>query len=526
MTTRVHSYSTIVTAIVAFALGSVSASAQFMVGPAVDYGNISEPSGMTNGDFNGDGALDLATTADNVDRVVVFQNSGSGTFGTTMDFLLPASSSPQDVIAGDFDGDMDLDLAVALRDPGGNVQFMTNNGGGSFSLGTSVSVGDRPRGLSVADFDGDMDLDLAVANRDSDTMSILTNNGGAFTAATVAVGQEPRHTAFGNFLPDAGLEIAVTNADSRTVSILDEVGGVFSVATTLSVGPAVKPDGIVAADLDGNGLDDLAVAAGEPSVAAVFMNDVAGFNPAVSYPTLGINSSDIVAADLNCDGSLDLAISNSDSNNVSMLANNGNGTFAAAQLVATGVEPDEITFGDWDGDLDADLATANKSSSNISALLNFTCSVAPTGDFNEDGLFDCLDVDALVAEIVAGSNTGGFDMTGDGFVDNADLTEWLAVAGAENLPSGNSYLEGDANLDGTVDGLDFIEWNGNKFTETAAWCSGDFNADGFVDGQDFIIWNGNKFTSADGLAAVPEPASTSYVVWLVIAAAASLRRRA
>ena len=55
----------------------------------------------------------------------------------------------------------------------------------------------------------------------------------------------------------------------------------------------------------------------------------------------------------------------------------------------------------------------------------------------------------------------------------------------------------DANLDGFVDGLDFIEWNANKFTPVAEWCAGDFNADGFVDGLDFIIWNANKFQSSD-----------------------------
>ncbi|MEM8678834.1 MAG: hypothetical protein AAGF97_05685, partial [Planctomycetota bacterium] len=127
-------------------------------------------------------------------------------------------------------------------------------------------------------------------------------------------------------------------------------------------------------------------------------------------------------------------------------------------------------------------------------------------DFNGDMLVDCLDVDALVGEIVGGTNDAAFDLTGDGVVDGADLTEWLAQAGAENLPSGNSYLFGDANLDGVVDGQDFVVWNGSKFTATAAWCSGDFNADGNVDGQDFILWNQNKFTSsADGFA-VPEPA--------------------
>ncbi len=87
-----------------------------------------------------------------------------------------------------------------------------------------------------------------------------------------------------------------------------------------------------------------------------------------------------------------------------------------------------------------------------------------------------------------------------------------------NLLSQQPYLLGDANLDGTVDGQDFIDWNSNKFTSIAAWTAGDFNVDGVVDGQDFIIWNNNKFTSAD-LTAVPEPAafllSGLSCLWLV-----------
>ena len=58
------------------------------------------------------------------------------------------------------------------------------------------------------------------------------------------------------------------------------------------------------------------------------------------------------------------------------------------------------------------------------------------------------------------------------------------------------YRLGDADLDGNVDGQDFIAWNAHKFTNIAEWCAGDFNADGVVDGLDFIEWNANKFTSA------------------------------
>lgn len=127
-------------------------------------------------------------------------------------------------------------------------------------------------------------------------------------------------------------------------------------------------------------------------------------------------------------------------------------------------------------------------------------------DFNGDGACDCGDIDALVAEIAAGSNDAAYDLNGDNVVDVMDRDEWLASAGAMNNASGNPYLLGDANLDGSVDVGDFNLWNGSKFTNTAAWCSGDFNADGSVDVGDFNIWNGNKFTSSD-VSVVPEPGS-------------------
>ena len=118
------------------------------------------------------------------------------------------------------------------------------------------------------------------------------------------------------------------------------------------------------------------------------------------------------------------------------------------------------------------------------------------GDFNGDGTYDCLDIDALVAEIAAGTNDGQFDLSGNGLVNTEDLDLWLAEAGSINLPSGSPYLPGDANLDGTVDGGDFLIWNDFKFSSTGAWCQADFNADGTTDGGDFLIWNNFKFTSS------------------------------
>lgn len=146
-------------------------------------------------------------------------------------------------------------------------------------------------------------------------------------------------------------------------------------------------------------------------------------------------------------------------------------------------------------------------------------------DFDADGACDIDDIDTLIMEIVAGTNSPLFDLTGDGLVDLADRDQWLADAGAMNLMSGNPYLLGDSNLDGTVDGLDFFDWNSNKFATTGKWSLADWTADGTTDGQDFFAWNANKFTSADG-AAIPEPSTALSLVITMLVCAGIRRSRA
>ena len=146
------------------------------------------------------------------------------------------------------------------------------------------------------------------------------------------------------------------------------------------------------------------------------------------------------------------------------------------------------------------------------------------GDFDEDGRYTVADVDALVGEVVAGSNGLAFDLTGNRVVDHEDLDLWRTVAGAASLPSGGAILVGDANLDGAVDGSDFGAWNASKFTQTARWSAGDFNADGLVDGSDFNLWNTQKFqTSDDASAFVPEPRSVVAIMFIVAALASRSR---
>ncbi len=121
-----------------------------------------------------------------------------------------------------------------------------------------------------------------------------------------------------------------------------------------------------------------------------------------------------------------------------------------------------------------------------------------SGDFDNDGMLDCDDINTLVNAVATGNTSSSYDVNGDGQVNVLDVHAWITDL--------KGTVIGDANLDNVVDGQDFIAWNDHKFTSTAAWCSGDFNADGVVDGQDFITWNDHKFQSASS-SHVPEPAS-------------------
>ena len=147
----------------------------------------------------------------------------------------------------------------------------------------------------------------------------------------------------------------------------------------------------------------------------------------------------------------------------------------------------------------------------ISQVGAFTIDASLPADFNADLVSDIDDINLLLSEgpvstgvaVTLGQNEQ-FDLTGDGLIDNQDVDLWLSNAAANNGLA-SPYKRGDANLDGVVDGADFLQWNANRFSVSSQWDHGDFTGDGTVDGLDFAQWNAVKFTSSDTLAAVPEP---------------------
>ena len=150
-----------------------------------------------------------------------------------------------------------------------------------------------------------------------------------------------------------------------------------------------------------------------------------------------------------------------------------------------------------------------------------------TGDFDGNGGLDGHDVDVLVAKIVARSHDSVFDLTGDGNVDSADLSQWLVEAASANGFSA-PFRPGDANLDGHVNALDLNALGRHWLAQANGWQMGDFTADGSVNANDINEIGQNWLSSVPVAAArqsVPEPGGRLMLLSAAAMIACRLKQR-
>jgi hypothetical protein len=397
-------------------LGTAVSSFNFLDASTPSTGD--DPDSDVIADFNGDGIPDVAIANFDDGTITTLLGKGDGTFAPAPGSPIAVTFEPQALVVGDFNHDGKMDVAMTNGYYNGVVTILLGNGDGSFTPapGAPTTVGDSfqiVNSLATGDFNGDGIQDIAVGVSGSyygpGVLVVLLGNGdGTFKELpSVNLAQDSASPIAGDFNRDGITDLAIVDYYGSQIAIyLGKGDGTFQQApnSPLAVGP--EATGAVAADLNGDGIIDLAVAnligpSSNGTVTVLLGVGDGTFTPVSASPPIGNSPFNIAYGDFNGDGKTDLATANNSDDTVSYLLGNGDGTFQPV------------------------IASA--------FLGQFTTYLA-TGDINGDGVTD-------VIAVTQSTPLGSFDGIASVLLSQPTVTATALVNGTNLLGTGTQQIQ-------------------------------------------------------------------------------------
>lgn len=247
--------------------------------------------------------------------------------------------SPTGLAAADLDDDGHMDLATAsvFDDGTSAVRVLLGNGAGQFSDSTEFETLSLSPGCATGDVNGDGSPELIVGDRERIRFFVHQNDGTFVEQAPLSV-QYNSAPVYHDWNGDGALDVVVSEVEQSSAFVLVFMGdgaGQFMLSGRYPVGDFVSVT-IGTGDVDGDGVDDLAVDLGDtkgfsPGIAILIGNGDGTFEAPVSYsgvsqypfPDEDLDSNPDVwegspiqsyaqdAIDLNGDGVLDVLVDES-----------------------------------------------------------------------------------------------------------------------------------------------------------------------------------------------------------------------
>jgi hypothetical protein len=381
-------------------------------------------------DIDNDGDLDVVASkaalndADPLNGIVALKNNGFGMF-TSTPIHYSSSLNVGHVITADVNNDSFKDVIysnIGAFSQGTSISVRLNLGNGAFGSPTSYTVGAGPQGIVAADFNGDGNIDLAVANwgffGTGTTLSVLLNTGGgAFgTAAAYPAGDAPFRIAAARLDTNSTIDLVVasTSSSAAKINVLFNPGnGVFNTRTEYTgAGRGVFWAPVAIADVNNDGRNDILSPSFHDVDGAqvnVYRNQGNGtFNPVTVQMNPQSGPADIKCADLNNDGWMDFVMASATGrtgDGFEVAPNNGGGGFAFSYKSPAGQNTVAVMLGDVTNDGLVDVLTADSYSMQITVHRNQGQAIYPFPVLSD-----------LAGSQIAGS-VDAADINGDGLKD-------------------------------------------------------------------------------------------------------------
>jgi hypothetical protein len=221
------------------------------------------------GDINADGKLDMATITNNAfnyNSVTLLYGKGDGTFRTSA--ALNATGVPEGgVTVGDFNGDGKLDLALPAFTSNNVLQVYPGNGNGTFQAPLDSPISQSFAAVVPADVNGDGILDLVADGK----CVFLGKGDGSFTekgCIAIPSGLFVVSMVFGDFNGDGKLDLlslgsfATPPFNQLVLLSLGNGDGTFDPPMKISAGKlGASPEltGLAIGDFNNDGKMDFAV---------------------------------------------------------------------------------------------------------------------------------------------------------------------------------------------------------------------------------------------------------------------------
>ncbi|MGK0350877.1 MAG: hypothetical protein ACJAYX_001553 [Planctomycetota bacterium] len=291
--------------------------------------------------------------------------------------VIAGTISREDAAMADLDGDGDLDLVTTNSNDQLAVHLQTAPG--EFSTPIALQTGDNPQHIVAADLNGDGLLDLVSANKDSDDLFVIYQTApGVFDdnnprVLNTGLDSEPQGVAAADLNGDGRLDLVSANGLSdRLMVFFQSASGVLPTTANLVLEPGDFPRDVAGADLNGDGLLDIVSANDFAGTLTVFFQGPApgAFNttPDRTLPTGGRPLA-TVAADLDGDGDIDLVSSTAATFELAVFYQTSPGNFTLLDRLPVGGRPESVRAADLDDDGDVDLVVADRYGGNLVLFL-------------------------------------------------------------------------------------------------------------------------------------------------------------